>query len=84
MISFDGYCETWPEDLKEARRKWKNLVLRVQNLENYIVRVDPEQFDDVLILLEKAEEEVRAAAIEYQGKRRTWDLQSMTDLTVSD
>lgn len=84
MFSNDGYCEAWSDDLKEARRKWRNAVLRVHSLENYIVRVDPEQFDDVLILLEKAEEEARAAAKEYQDKRRTWNLQTMTDLTVSD
>lgn len=65
-----GYCEAWPEELKELSRRQYRACQRVRNLEAYITRVDPEEFDTVMAELENARSVAISTGIEFA--RRNW------------
>lgn len=77
-----GYCQAWPEELKELNRAHYRACCRVRNLESYIERVDPDDFYSVMAELERAREEVYATAIAFGIAKHKWtsaDIQKNTE-----
>ena len=60
-----GYCDAWPDELKRANNRRMRAVYRLQNLQNYIKRADPAEFDSVMEQLEAAYDEVHDSAMEF-------------------
>lgn len=69
-----GFCQAWPEELKELSRAHYRAVCRMKNLEAYIERVSPHEFDTVMDELERAREEVLTLALSFEQALRKWSM----------
>lgn len=67
------FCFAWPDELKEMHRVYYRALCRMKNLEAYIERVTPYEFDAVMDELEQAQKQVQALAIQFEKARRAWD-----------
>lgn len=67
-----GYCQAWPEELKELNRAHYRACCRARNLESYIERVSPDEFYSVMAELEKAREEVYATGKAFETAEQKW------------
>lgn len=67
-----GYCEAWPDEMKELSRTIYREEQRVRNLEAYIARVDPDEFDAVMADLENAKATLRNATIAFTRCNYHW------------
>lgn len=65
MSDFD-YCPEWPEEIKVLYRSRYRAVCRMKNLEAYIERVTPREFDAVMDELENAREEVQTISMQFR------------------
>ncbi len=71
-----GYSHTWPEDLKALHAQHYRAVLLVENLENYIKRVDPKDFDSVMDQLTAAIADVQKISKMYSERKRQWESEN--------
>lgn len=67
-----GYCEAWPDEMKELSRKHYRALQRIRNLEAYITRVDPDEFDAVMADLENAKAEAINAGAAFTRCNLKW------------
>lgn len=59
-----AYCPAWPQERKDAEARLYRAACRLRCLESSLDRTDPEDFDDLMVQIEKAVEEVSAAGQE--------------------
>ena len=67
------FCLAWPDEVKALSRAHYRAVCRMKNLEAYIERVSPYEFDAVMDVLEQAHEQVQALAIQFEKARWAWE-----------
>ncbi len=70
-----GYCEAWPDEMKALSRTIYREEQRVRNLEAYIARVDPDEFDEVMAELENAKATLRNAVGTFTSCNYHWALE---------
>lgn len=72
------FCFAWPDELKEMHRVYCRALYRMKNLEAYIERVTPYEFDAVMDELEQVKEQVQVLAIRFEQARRKWEWANLS------
>lgn len=70
-----GYCEDWTDEMKALSRVIYREEQRIRNLNAYITRVDPDEFDEVMAELERAEDTLRNAMGTFTRCNYLWALE---------
>lgn len=56
-----NWCEAWPEELKEAEHRRYRAECKLRCLTASLDRVDPAEFDSIMVQIEVTREELYAA-----------------------
>lgn len=68
-----GYCQAWPDELKDLSRRHYRAVCRVRCLEAAITRTDPSDFDALMDQLEEVQQEVYTLAADFRKAKYAFD-----------
>lgn len=71
-----GYCEAWPDSLKELYWTYYRAWQQVRNLNAYVERVDPNEFYGALTELEQAQKSLYSVASTFRAARQKWDAEN--------
>ena len=75
MDSF-GYCQAWPDELKDLSRRHYRAVCRVRCLEAALTRIDPSDFDALMDQLEDVRQEAYMLGSAFWRMKYDWESQS--------
>lgn len=57
------WCDTWSPEKKDAEMRLYRARCKLRCLEANLDKISPEQFDELMILIEEARMELHAAAL---------------------
>lgn len=75
-----GYCEAWPEELKALYHEYYRVLLRVDNLENYVKHVDPAGFESAMDQLDAAMAELRTVGDRFFIERYKYNMKTFVPM----
>ena len=72
MDSF-GYCQAWPDALKDLSRRHYRAMCRLRCLEAALDRTDPDDFDALMNQIEATQQEVYTLAVDFRKAEYVYD-----------
>ena len=67
------YCAGWSDEVKDLFWERRRLVLRMENLENALKEVNPDDFETLFKEYRETAEKVQSAAIEFWRAQAEWN-----------
>ena len=67
---------SWPDEIKEAHRKWERSYYKMRNLENAVTVCNPSEFAPLMDELEAVKDSVRTLALEFRKLFWEWSKHS--------
>lgn len=74
-----GYCEIWPEEMKELSRRNYRAACHVRCLEAALDRIAPTDFEALMTELEAARQELFNTASGFRQMKLQWTGKSIID-----
>ena len=67
-----GYCQAWPDALKDLSRRHYRAMCRLRCPEAALDRTDPDDFDALMNQIETTQQEVYTLAVDFQKAKYNW------------
>lgn len=67
------YCAGWSDEVKDLFWEHRRLVLRMENLENALKEVNPDDFGTLFTEYKETVEKVQLAAIDFWRAQAKWN-----------